>query len=163
MLQRKRDICFLFNTPRIKNTTIFIFKSILWSALPITYQFTMHNYLKLVFSKLDKNGNGKVSAFELKIFISRMNMPHVDDFVEELDRNGDSQFTLEEFINLYLELLVRVNIIMYFICSLIWSSKFGGQQSIHTQRPSIYYFRKEVGGVRKMVIFANFHSTVYVF
>lgn len=54
-------------------------------------------------------------------------MPHVDDFVEELDRNGDSQFTLEEFINLYLELLVRVNIIMYFICSLIWSSKFGGQ------------------------------------
>jgi len=68
----------------------------------------MHNYLKLVFSKLDKNQNGKVSAFELKIYISRMNMPHVDDFVEELDRNGDSQFTLEEFINLYLEMLVRV-------------------------------------------------------
>ena len=75
----------------------------------------MHNYLKLVFSKLDKNQNGTVSAFELKIFISRMNMPHVDDFVEELDSKGDSEFTLEEFVNLYLELLVRVNIIMYLL------------------------------------------------
>ena len=89
----------------------------------------MHNYLKLVFSKLDKNQNGKVSAFELKIYISRMNIPHVDDFVEELDRNGDSQFTLEEFINLYLEMLVRVNIIMYLLMYLLTylCSKFGGQ------------------------------------
>ena len=75
----------------------------------------MHNYLKLVFSKLDKSQNGKVSAFELKIYISKMNMPHVDDFVEELDSKGDSEFTLEEFVNLYLELLVRVNIIMYLL------------------------------------------------
>ena len=87
----------------------------------------MHNYLKLVFSKLDKNQNGKVSAFELKIYISRMNMPHVDDFVEELDRNGDSQFTLEEFINLYLEMLVRVNIIMHTIRK---CSKMDGQKYI---------------------------------
>ena len=84
--------------------------------------FTMHNYLKLVFSKLDKSQNGKVSAFELKIYMSRMNMSHVDDFVEELDSKGDSQFTLEEFINLYLELLVQVNIIMYL---LMFTSMYG--------------------------------------
>ena len=91
--------------------------------------FTMHNYLKLVFSKLDKSQNGKVSAFELKIYISKMNMPHVDDFVEELDSKGDSEFTLEEFVNLYLELLVRVNILMYllmFTSIPIWKPKFGG-------------------------------------
>merc|ERR1719491_1654104 len=55
--------------------------------------------------------------------MSRMNMPHVDDFVEELDSKGDSQFTLEEFINLYLELLVRVNIIIYL--PLMFTSMYG--------------------------------------
>ena len=89
----------------------------------------MHNYLKLVFSKLDKSQNGKVSAFELKIYISKMNMPHVDDFVEELDSKGDSEFTLEEFVNLYLELLVRVNILMYL---LMFTSMYGNPSLVAT-------------------------------
>jgi hypothetical protein len=100
--------------------------------------FTMHNYLKLVFSKLDKSQNGKVSAFELKIYISKMNMPHVDDFVEELDSKGDSEFTLEEFVNLYLELLVRVNILMYllmFTSIPIWKPKFGGYYILYCSLP----------------------------
>ena len=69
----------------------------------------MHNILKLAFTKLDKNNDGKLAASEFKVLISKMNMPHVEDFLDELERNGDSQFTLEEFVTMYLELLERVN------------------------------------------------------
>ena len=125
----------------------------------------MHNYLKLVFSKLDKNQNGTVSAFELKIFISRMNMPHVDDFVEELDSKGDSQFTLEEFVNLYLEMLARVNIIMFANMEFqVWWSIVNTFVVLVMDHPYITSTKGWVGGVRKigkMAFFVDFQYYLY--
>ena len=125
----------------------------------------MHNYLKLVFSKLDKNQNGTVSAFELKIFISRMNMPHVDDFVEELDSKGDSQFTLEEFVNLYLEMLARVNIIMFANMEFqVWWSIVNTFVVLVMDHPYITSTKRWVGGVRKigkMAFFVDFQYYLY--
>ena len=125
----------------------------------------MHNYLKLVFSKLDKNQNGTVSAFELKIFISRMNMPHVDDFVEELDSKGDSQFTLEEFVNLYLEMLARVNIIMFANLEFqVWWSMVNTFVVLVMDHPYITSTKRWVGGVRKIgkiAFFVDFQYYLY--
>ena len=125
----------------------------------------MHNYLKLVFSKLDKNQNGTVSAFELKIFISRMNMPHVDDFVEELDSKGDSEFTLEEFVNLYLEMLARVNIIMFANMEFqVWWSIVNTFVVLVMDHPYITSTKRWVGGVRKigkMAFFVDFQYYLY--
>ena len=125
----------------------------------------MNNYLKLVFSKLDKSQNGTVSAFELKIFISRMNMPHVDDFVEELDSKGDSQFTLEEFVNLYLEMLARVNIIMFANMEFqVWWSIVNTFVVLVMDHPYITSTKRWVGGVRKigkMAFFVDFQYYLY--
>ena len=125
----------------------------------------MNNYLKLVFSKLDKSQNGTVSAFELKIFISRMNMPHVDDFVEELDSKGDSQFTLEEFVNLYLEMLARVNIIMFANMEFqVWWSIVNTFVVLVMDHPYITSTKRWVGGVRKIgkiAFFVDFQYYLY--